>query len=98
MFLVAQACALREAAQGLHSTAEGHLLQYVCGVLAKLSGTALLMDSLGADLLAAAYFLRPAPRGAWVIFGAALSHWIREKLGCVNMLRFGASVAVGAAL
>ena len=53
MLLVAQACALREAArqalrsgdarnalasaraaQGLHSTAEGHLLQSVCGVLA----------------------------------------------------------------
>jgi hypothetical protein len=36
----------------------------------------LMMDSLWAGLLAAAYFLkRSSPRGAWVIFGAALSHW-----------------------
>jgi membrane-bound metal-dependent hydrolase YbcI (DUF457 family) len=44
----------------------------------------LLMDGLWAGLLAAAYFLkRRSPRGAWVIFGAVLSHllldWISHR-------------------
>ena len=39
----------------------------------------LLMDGLWAALLAAAYFLkRRSPRGAWVIFGAVLSHWLLD--------------------
>lgn len=47
-------------------------------------GHSLLMDSLEAGLLAEAYFLkRRSPRGAWVIFGAALSHclldWISRR-------------------
>jgi membrane-bound metal-dependent hydrolase YbcI (DUF457 family) len=39
----------------------------------------LLMDGLWAGLLAAAYFLkRRSPRGAWIIFGAVLSHWLLD--------------------
>ena len=39
----------------------------------------LLMDGLWAVLLAAAYFSkRRSPRGAWVIFGAVLSHWLLD--------------------
>jgi hypothetical protein len=39
----------------------------------------LLMDGLWAGLLAAAYFLkRRSQRGAWVIFGAVLSHWLLD--------------------
>ena len=39
----------------------------------------LLMDGLWAGLLAAAYFLkRRNPRGAWVIFGVVLSHWLLD--------------------
>jgi hypothetical protein len=37
------------------------------------------MDGLWAALLAAAYFLkRRNPRGAWVIFGPVLSHWLLD--------------------
>lgn len=39
----------------------------------------LLMDGLWAALLAVAYFLmRRNLRGAWVIFGAVLSHWLLD--------------------
>lgn len=39
----------------------------------------LLMDGLWAALLAGAYFLkRRSPRGAWVIFGVVLSHWLLD--------------------
>jgi len=39
----------------------------------------LLMDGLWATLLATAYFLkRRNPRGAWVIFGVVLSHWLLD--------------------
>lgn len=39
----------------------------------------LLMDGVWAGLLAAAYFLkRRNPRGAWVIFGVVLSHWLLD--------------------
>jgi hypothetical protein len=39
----------------------------------------LLMDGLWAGLLAVAYFLyRRSPRGAWVIFGVVLSHWVLD--------------------
>jgi hypothetical protein len=39
----------------------------------------LLMDGLWAALMAAAYLLkRRNPRGAWVIFGAVLSHWLLD--------------------
>jgi hypothetical protein len=39
----------------------------------------LLMDGVWAALLAAAYFLRRRhPRGAWVLFGAVLSHWLLD--------------------
>jgi membrane-bound metal-dependent hydrolase YbcI (DUF457 family) len=39
----------------------------------------LLMDGLWAALLAAAYFLkRRSPRGAWLIFGVVLSHWLLD--------------------
>lgn len=39
----------------------------------------LFMDGLWAALLAVAYFLkRRNPRGAWVIFGAVLSHWLLD--------------------
>ena len=39
----------------------------------------LLMDGLWAGLLAMAYFLkRRNPLGAWVIFGAVLSHWLLD--------------------
>jgi hypothetical protein len=39
----------------------------------------LLMDGLWAALLAAAYFLkRHSSRGAWVIFGVVLSHWLLD--------------------
>jgi len=39
----------------------------------------LLMDGLWAGLLAAAYFLRRRyPRGAWVLFGVVLSHWLLD--------------------
>jgi hypothetical protein len=39
----------------------------------------LLMDGLWAALLATAYFLkRRSPRGAWIIFGVVLSHWILD--------------------
>jgi membrane-bound metal-dependent hydrolase YbcI (DUF457 family) len=41
----------------------------------------LLMDGLWAGLLAAAYFLkRRNQRGAWVIFGAVLSHWLLDLI------------------
>src|SRR5262245_61969405 len=39
----------------------------------------LLMDGLWAALLATAYFLkRRSPRGAWIIFGVVLSHWLLD--------------------
>ena len=39
----------------------------------------LLMDGLWAALLSAAYFLmRRNLRGAWIIFGAVLSHWLLD--------------------
>jgi hypothetical protein len=39
----------------------------------------LLMDAIWAALLAAAYFLkRRSPRGAWVIFGVVVSHWLLD--------------------
>jgi hypothetical protein len=39
----------------------------------------LLMDGVWAGLLAAAYSLkRRNPRGAWVIFGVVLSHWLLD--------------------
>lgn len=39
----------------------------------------LLMDGLWAALLAAVYFLmRRNPRGAWIIFGVVLSHWLLD--------------------
>src|SRR5215470_601035 len=39
----------------------------------------LLMDGLWAALLAVAYFLnRRSPRGAWVIFGVVVSHWVLD--------------------
>jgi membrane-bound metal-dependent hydrolase YbcI (DUF457 family) len=39
----------------------------------------LLMDGVWAALLAAAYFARRRyPRGAWVLFGAVLSHWLLD--------------------
>lgn len=39
----------------------------------------LLMDGVWATLLAAAYFLkRRSPRGAWIIFGVVLSHWLLD--------------------
>lgn len=39
----------------------------------------LLMDGLWAGLLSSAYFLkRRSPRGAWVIFGAVLGHWLLD--------------------
>jgi hypothetical protein len=39
----------------------------------------LLMDGLWAGLLAAAYFFkRRSARGAWVILGAVLSHWLLD--------------------
>jgi membrane-bound metal-dependent hydrolase YbcI (DUF457 family) len=39
----------------------------------------LLMDGLWAGLFAAAYFLRRRyPRGAWMLFGAVLSHWLLD--------------------
>ena len=42
----------------------------------------LVMDGLWAGLLAAAYFWkRRNPRGAWLIFGAVLSHWL---LDCIS--------------
>jgi hypothetical protein len=39
----------------------------------------LLMDGLWASLFAIAYFLRRRyPRGAWLLFGAVLSHWLLD--------------------
>jgi membrane-bound metal-dependent hydrolase YbcI (DUF457 family) len=39
----------------------------------------LLMDALWAGLLAAGYFLRQRyPRGAWILFGAVVSHWLLD--------------------
>jgi membrane-bound metal-dependent hydrolase YbcI (DUF457 family) len=39
----------------------------------------LLMDGVWATLLAAAWFLRRrSPRGAWVLFGAVMSHWVLD--------------------
>ncbi len=39
----------------------------------------LAMDGLWAGLLAGAYFLRRRyPRGAWIVFGAVLSHWLLD--------------------
>jgi membrane-bound metal-dependent hydrolase YbcI (DUF457 family) len=39
----------------------------------------LLMDVLWAGLLAAGYFLsRRYPRGAWILFGAVVSHWLLD--------------------
>jgi hypothetical protein len=39
----------------------------------------LLMDLLWAGLLATGYFLRRRyPRGAWVLFGAVVSHWLLD--------------------
>ncbi|HLJ47037.1 MAG TPA: metal-dependent hydrolase [Bryobacteraceae bacterium] len=39
----------------------------------------LLMDIVWGCLLAAGYFLRRRyPRGAWVLFGAVLSHWVLD--------------------
>jgi hypothetical protein len=39
----------------------------------------LLMDGLWASLFATGYFLRRRyPRGAWLLFGAVLSHWLLD--------------------
>ena len=39
----------------------------------------LVMDVFWAALLAAAYFLkRRSPRGAWILFGVVVSHWILD--------------------
>ena len=39
----------------------------------------LLMDAIWAALFAAAYFARRRyPRGAWLLFGAVLSHWVLD--------------------
>ena len=39
----------------------------------------LLMDGIWAALFATAYFLwRRYPRGAWILFAAALSHWVLD--------------------
>ena len=41
----------------------------------------LLMDVIWGALLAAAYFLwRRYPRGAWVLFGAIVSHWVLDTV------------------
>jgi hypothetical protein len=36
------------------------------------------MDGLWAGLLAAYFLKRRSPRGAWVILGAVLSHWLLD--------------------
>src|SRR5437899_821366 len=39
----------------------------------------LLMNTVWAALFATAYFLRRHyPRGAWILFAAALSHWVLD--------------------
>jgi hypothetical protein len=42
----------------------------------------LLMNLLWATLFASAYFIRRRyPRGAWLLFGAVLSHWVLDVIG-----------------
>src|SRR5580700_7115722 len=41
----------------------------------------LLMNAIWAALFAAAYYLfRRYPRGAWLLFGAVLSHWVLDVI------------------
>lgn len=41
----------------------------------------LLMDTIWAALFAAVYFaVRRYPRGAWLLFGAVLSHWVLDVI------------------
>jgi len=59
----------------------------------------LLMDAIWAALFAAAYFLlRHYARGAWVLFGAVLSHWLLDFVSLAVPLAPGEQRQIGLGL